>query len=191
MTAAGWAGASRDAPARPADTRTTMANQLELYLIRHGAAAAGGAAFPDDAKRPLTERGVASLRKEGRGLARLGVSFDVILTSPFVRARQTADILAAELPSPPPVVTTEALAPGGTFPALLDELANHARRRRFALIGHEPGLGELAARLIGLRQPLPFKKGGVCRIDFPGPPISPPGTLRWLLAPGLLRKLRK
>ena len=62
-----------------------MAAGYELYLIRHGIAEDRGEAWPDDTKRPLTEQGIARLKKEARGLARLGVSFDVVLTSPQFR----------------------------------------------------------------------------------------------------------
>jgi phosphohistidine phosphatase len=162
----------------------------ELYLIRHGVAEERSDAWPDDAKRPLTEDGMSRMRKATRGLAELDVSFDVILTSPLVRARQTAEILAAGLDPAPTVVTVDALAPGGAYAALVTELAKHARRTRVALVGHEPGIGELAARLIGSRHPIEFKKGAVCRIDLDELPPSGPGDLRWLLPPKILRALR-
>jgi len=167
-----------------------MADGCELYLIRHGLAEARGEAWPDDTKRPLTERGVARLRKSGRGLVNLGVSFDVIVTSPLVRARQTADALASTFDVRPPIVTAEALAPGGTWAALSAELEKHSRRSAIALVGHEPGMGELAARLLGSKEPIPFKKGAVARIDVDALPPSGPGLLRWFLPPKILRALR-
>ena len=72
----------------------------ELYLIRHGLAEERGEAWPDDTKRPLTDEGMSRMRKAARGLARLGVSFDAILTSPLTRARQTAGNLLGELDRP-------------------------------------------------------------------------------------------
>ena len=66
---------------------------LSLYLVRHGLAAERGAEWPDDGKRPLVPRGVARLRKEAAALKTLDVTFDVILTSPLTRAKQTADVL--------------------------------------------------------------------------------------------------
>lgn len=167
-----------------------MAHAHELYLIRHGVAEDRGEAWPDDAKRPLTDRGIARLRKAARGLAAIGVDFDVILTSPLVRARQTADVIAAGLEPRPAIVAVDALAPGAGWPALAAELARHARRPRIALVGHEPGMGELAARLIGTRHALEFKKGAMARIDVSAVPPVGPGTLRWLLPPGVLRRLR-
>jgi phosphohistidine phosphatase len=168
-----------------------MAASLELYLIRHGVAEERGSAYRDDTKRPLSEAGTDALRKAACGLARFGVSFDLVLTSPLVRARQTADVLAAALRPRPSIIEIAALAPGGTFQALVEELAARTSGHRIALIGHEPDLSQLAARLAGLRQPLPFKKGAVCRIDFAAAPPSPPGTLRWFLPPAALRKMKK
>jgi phosphohistidine phosphatase len=163
----------------------------ELYLIRHGVAEARGEAWPDDAKRPLTEQGMAKVRKGARGLVRLGVSLDVILTSPLVRARQTADIVAGAFDARPHIVNSEALAPEGSFQAVLADLEKQSRRTSIALVGHEPGIGELAARLAGSRHPFEFKKGGMCRIDVEALPPAGPGTLLWFLTPRILRRLCK
>jgi phosphohistidine phosphatase len=168
-----------------------MSGPYELYLIRHGLAEKRGDAWPDDSKRPLTEQGMSRLRKSARGLARVGVTFDVILTSPLVRARQTAEVIAGTLDPRPPVVTAEPLAPGGLYPAVLAELEKQARRPRIALVGHEPGIGELAARLAGSRHPIEFKKGAICRIDVDAFPPPEPGTLRWFLTPKIMRGLRR
>jgi phosphohistidine phosphatase len=166
-----------------------VADAVELYLIRHGLAAQGGDSYPDDAKRPLTQQGVERLKREAEGLVELDVAFDLILTSPLVRARQTADVLAAALPSRPAIVNTNALAPGAGRSAIVDELAEHAQCRRIALVGHEPDIGELAARLIGARTAIEFKKGAICRIDVQALPPAGPGRLRWLLTPRILRKV--
>jgi phosphohistidine phosphatase len=163
----------------------------ELYLIRHGVAEARGDAWPDDAKRPLTERGITRLRKSARALARLGVSLDVVLTSPLIRTRQTAEIVAAAFDPRPTVVNVESLAPGGSQASVLAELEKHLRRGRIALVGHEPGIGELAGRLAGVRHALEFKKGAVCRIDVDTLPPRGAGTLRWFLTPKVLRNLRR
>ena len=168
-----------------------MAAPYELYLIRHGIAEARGDAWPDDAKRPLTEDGISRLKKEARGLARLNVAFDVILTSPLVRTRQTAEVFAGALDSRPALVNAESLAPGGTYAALVADLEKHARKHSIALVGHEPGIGELAARLIGSRHPIEFKKGAVCRIDLDEVPPSGPGDLRWMLTPKILRGIKR
>src|SRR5438046_7785006 len=96
-----------------------MAGPYELYLVRHGLAQERGDMWPDDSKRPLTEEGMSGMQKATRGLARLGVSLDVVLTSPLVRARQTAEIVAGGLDPRPPLVNVESLAPDGNYAALI------------------------------------------------------------------------
>jgi phosphohistidine phosphatase len=164
---------------------------FELYLIRHGVAEARSDAWPDDTKRPLTEDGMSRLRKSARSLARVGVSFDVILTSPLVRTHQTAEIVAAAFSPKPPVVNLDALAPDGSSAAVIAELENHVKRTRIAIVGHEPGIGELAARLVGMRREMEFKKGAIARVDVEQLPPKGPGVLRWFISPKFLRALKK
>ncbi len=168
-----------------------MPEPFELYLIRHAIAEERGDKWPDDDKRPLSLEGTARMRKAANGLVRAGVALDVVLTSPLVRARQTAEIVAGAFTPRPPIVTADPLAPGGSYAGVLAELEKQGRRRRLALVGHEPDLGDLAAKLAGIRQPLPFKKGAVCRIDVDALPPQRPGTLVWLITPGILRLLGK
>ena len=162
---------------------------LELYLIRHGVAAERGEEYPDDSKRPLTSDGISRLRREVKGLDALDISFDLILSSPLVRAKQTADVFAEGMKSKPSVATTDALTPAGGPAAVIQELGKHMRKARIALVGHEPNMGELAAHLIGAKVALPFKKGAICRIDFAVFPPKGKGQLVWFLPPRLLRKL--
>jgi phosphohistidine phosphatase len=168
-----------------------MPGSFELYLIRHAIAAERGEEWPDDDKRPLTEDGMSRMRKAARGLARLDVSIDVVFTSPLVRARQTAEIVVAALDTRPSIVTIDSLAPGAAYASLMADLEKHGRKPRLALVGHEPGLGELAGRLIGSRRAIEFKKGAVCRIDLDELPPNGPGQLRWFMTPRILRALKK
>src|SRR5262245_17225978 len=117
-----------------------MAGPYELYLIRHAVAEERGDDWPDDTKRPLSEDGASRMRTNARGLARLGATVDVIVTSPLVRARQTADIVAAALNPRPPIVTADSLGPGGTYQAFTADLEKQSRRSRIAIVGHEPGI---------------------------------------------------
>jgi phosphohistidine phosphatase len=166
-----------------------MAGPRELYLIRHAIAADRGEEWPDDDKRPLTQRGVARFKEAVEGFNKLDGGVDEIFTSPLVRARQTAEILAAGLPGKASVKVLDALAPGHTPTSVMAQLARSARRRRIALVGHEPALGELAAHLIGAGRALPFKKGGICRIDVESLTSRRPGALTWFVQPKLLRGL--
>jgi len=168
-----------------------MAGPFELYLIRHGLAEERGDAWPDDAKRPLTAEGMTRLRKAARGMAQLGLSFDVILTSPLVRTRQTAEIVAGGLEPHPSIVNVDSLAPDGNYASIVTDLEKHARKTRIALVGHEPGIGELAARLLGSRHAIEFKKGAIARVDIEEIPPAGPGDLRWLMTPKILRALKR
>jgi phosphohistidine phosphatase len=135
----------------------------------------------------LSRAGIDRMKKAAKGIHRLDLRFDVVITSPLVRARQTAEIVAGAFRKHPPVTELGSLAPDGHQADLLADLRAHARRARIALVGHEPNLGELAAHLIGSRHPLHFRKGGVCRIDVATLPPSRPGTLQWFVTPAMLR----
>jgi phosphohistidine phosphatase len=163
----------------------------EIYVIRHGVAEERGEAWPDDTKRPLTADGVSRLRKVARGLINLGVAFDVVLTSPLVRAKQTADAIAGAFDARPPIVTIDSLSPGSSYASLLLDLEKQSRRSRIALVGHEPGIGEFAARLAGSRHPFELKKGAVCRVDIETLPPAGSGALRWFLTPKILRAIKR
>jgi phosphohistidine phosphatase len=163
----------------------------ELYVVRHAIAAERGADWPDDDRRPLTEKGIVRFKDGIAGLNWLEVTIDEIFTSPLVRAKQTADLLAAGVAGKPPVKILAALAPGNGPDEVMTQLARAAKRRRIALVGHEPGLGELAAHLIDAARPLPFRKGGVCRIDVQGLTEERAGALIWFVTPKMLRQLGK
>lgn len=168
-----------------------MPEGFSLYIVRHAIAEERGDAYPDDSRRPLSSKGMAKFRRVAGGLAALGVSLDHILTSPLVRARQTADILAQQLGGHPRVTEIDALAPDGTFQDLTRALQECTQARSIGLVGHEPSIGELAARLVGLRAPLEFRKGAVCRVDLEALPPAGPGHLRWFATPKMLAKLSK
>ena len=168
-----------------------MAGPYQLYLIRHAVAEERGDAWPDDSKRPLSEDGMERLQRSARGLVRLDLWIDLVLTSPLVRARQTADIVASAFDPRPSIVTIESLAPEGSYASLVADLEKHARKTRVALVGHEPGIGELGARLIGSRHSFEFKKGAVCRIDVDEIPPVGPGDLRWMLTPKVMMSIKK
>src|SRR5215212_8146484 len=137
--------------------------QCEIYLVRHAIAAERGSEWPDDDQRPLTDRGIHRFKEEVAGLRWLEASIEEVISSPLVRAKQTADLLAAGIDGKPVVRILKALEPGHSPAAIMTQVARLARRPRLALVGHEPGLGELAAHLIGASRPLPFRKGSICR----------------------------
>ncbi|MGH9432462.1 MAG: phosphohistidine phosphatase SixA [Terriglobia bacterium] len=163
-----------------------------LYLMRHGdAAVAEGPGFESDAKRQLTADGKIRMKEICRGLKRLGVEFDWVVTSPLVRAAETGVVVAGAIDEQPPLDRCEALRPDGSPDDLVAFLTTHPERKNVILVGHEPDLSSLAAHLIGAghRANLGFKKGGCCLIRFDGSPSRGLGLLIWWLTPRLLRKL--
>jgi phosphohistidine phosphatase len=163
----------------------------ELYLVRHAIADDRGPEWPNDAKRPLTEHGIARFKEAVDGLAEIDVEIDEIFTSSLVRAKQTAELLASHVNGKPSVKILKTLEPGHGPTAVVQQLAREAKKRRVALVGHEPDLGELASHLLGTKKPVPFKKGGICRIDVQSLPSTRAGTLVWMLPPKILRKLAR
>jgi phosphohistidine phosphatase len=168
-----------------------MAARTQLYLVRHAIAAERGPNYPDDRERPLTSEGIARFKRVVEGLKEFDVKLELVLTSPLVRAAHTAELLVAGIGGKPRVEVLEALAPSGRMTQVLDAIAKFSKRfHHIALVGHEPDLGELAVRLLRARGTIEFKKGAVCSIELDGAMPTGPGTLKWLLPPRALRKLR-
>ncbi|MCL4812846.1 MAG: phosphohistidine phosphatase SixA [Vicinamibacteraceae bacterium] len=160
-----------------------------IYLMRHGVAVEAGPDWPNDADRPLTDQGRARVRQIAAGLLALDVQPDEILTSPFVRTRETADLVAEAFARQPRVTPSAALAPGVRPLDALNALGKYARRKQLLLVGHMPGIGALAARLVGARRALAFKKGAVCCVEIDTLPPSGPGHVQWFIPPKTLRRL--
>ena len=179
-------------PKDTGDERPVATTGYELYILRHGIAVdRGSAGFSDDSKRPLTPEGKKKMKEIMTGLVNAGLDLDWIVSSPLVRARETAEIVADELGTRAPLDLCDALRPGGSPEDLIAYLAKQASRKRVMVVGHEPDLSELAARLIGAGRhvQLAFKKGGCCLITFLEFPPKSPGQLVWWLTPKLMRKL--
>ncbi len=168
---------------------------MDLVIIRHAIAedrdifAQTG---KDDSQRPLTERGQERMRRAAGGLHGLVPSFDVIATSPYTRANETADIVAAVYGGPDPVLV-DALVPGGDRQAFLSWLTTKDSDSTGAAVGHEPDLGMLASWLLAASREhfVEFKKGAACLVHWDGKPSAGAGWLSWALTPGQLRKMRK
>ncbi len=164
---------------------------MRLYVVRHGIAEET-TPTGDDRGRRLTPRGQMKMRAGALGLKRFGVELDVLLTSPFVRAAETATIIAEVYDGRPQPSEVPALAQGLPPAETVKALRAYARHEHVAIVGHEPGLSGLVALLTtgaadGLAVDL--KKGGVAAIDVDGVPGPRRGTLRWLVTPRQLRRL--
>lgn len=165
---------------------------MNLYLIRHGLAAElGEQGIFQDSQRPLTEAGRKKMRKISRGLRELEVHFDRILTSPYRRARETAEILAEEFKLAAPVVM-EALAPAVEPGFLVAEINQKYLAENLALVGHEPDLTRLISLWLtgGEQLALTMKKGGVCALSVWGElRLGRCAQLEWLAPPVLVGNL--
>lgn len=169
-----------------------MAATFELYVVRHAIAAERGPNYPDDRERPLTREGIARFKQAVEGLKTLDVEIDLVVTSPLVRAMHTAELLVAGIGGKPRLETLDALAPGGRSATVMEALAKFAKRySRIAIVGHEPDLGELTAKLLRARGTIEFKKGAVCCLELDGATPTGPATLKWLMPPRMLRKTRR
>jgi len=161
---------------------------MRLLIVRHATAVDAGTAGITDAERFLTPEGREKFERAAAGLARLVDRPDALLTSPLLRARQTAEIAAAAWGGVTPR-TLEALA-GGTFAEQAKALDACPRDATVCVVGHEPHVSDLLGRLLGSRKGdrLSFKKGGAALVDVPGA-LAAGGRLVWFLPPKVLREL--
>ena len=162
--------------------------------MRHGIAVAGDQpGIESDSARQLTSKGTKRMQQAARGVRRLGVSFDKILTSPFVRARQTAEIVAESLGLEDRLEDFSELTPENSVDRLISGLTRFQDKDHLLLVGHNPLLTHVASFLIAGKKDTKFrialKKGGLCCIEIDGLPPANPGTLHWFLTPKQLRRL--
>ena len=160
---------------------------MNLYILRHGLAVDPGTAeFAKDSERPLTPKGERKLWKIAQAIEELELSFDLILSSPYVRALQTAQIVAEALDLRKKLETTETLTPDGSTEKLVD-LINRRKPRveEVLLVGHEPYLSELISLLVSgnTESAVTMKKGGLCKLTSELLEEGRCATLEWLLTP--------
>lgn len=157
---------------------------MQLFLIRHADALPLDETMDGDEARPLSEEGHQQIGRLASAFRRLDARPDILLSSPLVRARQTAELLAGRLGRHEQAVEETAhLAPGGSQRRLL-KLLRKLGAGQAALVGHEPDLGRLAARLVGgKRARIEFAKGGIACIACDDPPRRGAGVLLWMLTP--------
>lgn len=162
-----------------------------FILFRHGIAAPRDA-YDDDTKRPLTEEGVVKTGRAAEGLATLG-RVDRIVTSPYKRARQTADLLLKAFKDEPGLEEHDALSGGIDYDRIVEAM-NGRQGETLVLVGHEPDMSELTAYLLTghTEMAVDFKKAGACRIAFDTDRAAPgAGELIYFLPPKVLRGLRE
>ena len=163
---------------------------MDIYVLRHGVATERGAAgYRRDSDRPLTKEGDEKMHQIAEAMLGMELKFDLILSSPYTRAEQTARIVANELDEE--VTFTEALIPDGSPISLIAEI-NDEKPQRLLLVGHEPDLSRLISVLVtgGGDAVIDLKKGGLCKLTSDKLVFGQCATLNWLLTPKQLRSLR-
>jgi phosphohistidine phosphatase len=167
---------------------------MELFILRHGIATERGKEFRgSDAQRPLTSKGRQKMRRIAKAMRALELSFDLILSSPLLRARQTADIVAEELKLVEQRKFSSHLAPEGDPRDLIRDLKRlHRGSKKVLLVGHEPYLSNLLGALLA-GQPIidiNLKKGGLCLLRIDSLQNGRCATLEWLMTPRQMTKIR-
>lgn len=159
---------------------------MNLYLIRH-AIAEEETSSGEDSQRGLTDKGAKKMRLIAKGLRTLGVEFDLIVSSPYLRAVQTSEILS-DVFKKKKFVLSENLMPMGDIDLLIAEINEKYSVNSLAIVGHEPYLSTLVSLLTAGGSPveMTFKKGGVCYLSTDDMHHTRKATLEWLLTPGVL-----
>jgi len=160
-----------------------------LYIVRHAwAGHYGDPQWPDDFQRPLSEEGRRRFAQVVAELAGRGFRPEVVVTSPLVRCRQTAETIAEQLAGKPEVVEHDGLLPGNSLKSILQWTARRSDRYgEIAWVGHAPDVGRMTAELIGAPDGwIRFGKGSVAAVRFHESPSAGEGELRWLVTAKVL-----
>jgi phosphohistidine phosphatase len=160
---------------------------MRLLFIRHAMAISASGDLRDE-DRPLSPEGEKRFRQTARMLARVAPKPDALLTSPHLRARQTAAIAAKAWGNRCPIV--EPALADGDWPGMCRALATYAEDNTIALVGHESWISMITARLLGSRnhRAFDYRKGGVALIEVESLPACQ-GTLVWFIPPRVFRHM--
>jgi phosphohistidine phosphatase len=158
---------------------------MDIYLLRHGIAEDGHAGQPDS-ERALTPEGKKKLRNVLRVAASADIRPSLILTSPYRRAVQTAQLAAEILEYKGDLLRTKTLEPGSPPASVWEEIRVHKNEPSVLLAGHEPLFSSLTAYLLGCPElQIDFKKGGLACVEIAVFGAAPRGVLKWYLTPKL------
>jgi phosphohistidine phosphatase len=164
---------------------------MDLYLLRHGIAVElGEQGYTKDSARPLTAEGIDKLKKIAKAMSAMELEFDLILSSPYLRARQTAEIVAERFKNE--IDYTDLLVPHASPLDTLEELRKkYAKKKSILLVGHNPNLSVLISYLTCPDDNLVvlLKKGGLCKLEFEGKPERDGALLAYLLTPKQMTKI--
>jgi phosphohistidine phosphatase len=160
---------------------------MEIYILRHGIAVNRGTpGYKKDSDRPLTTEGEEKVHQIAKAMLAMELKFDLILSSPYLRAKQTAEIVAGELDEE--TTLTDLLTPDGNPLELIREL-NDEKPQSVLLVGHEPYLSGLISVLVTgeSHAAIELKKGGLCKLSADRVAFGQCATLNWLLTPKQMR----
>ncbi|PWU16803.1 MAG: phosphohistidine phosphatase SixA [Verrucomicrobia bacterium] len=160
---------------------------MTLYILRHGLAGeSGDPRYPRDSERPLTPKGKRKMGCIAEAMKRLDISLDIILSSPYVRARQTAEIVAKRFKARRRLSLLEALTPDGSPEELVEHINTlDVPHETVLLSGHEPYLSRFISVLIAGNPDLAIelKKGGLCKLEIETLRYDRCACIQWLLTP--------
>lgn len=160
---------------------------MEIFLLRHGIAVERDVfELENDSARPLTAKGKRQLRHVSAAIKKLELNFDLILSSPFLRAKETAEIVAADLKLEKRLKFSDALTPEHDVKNFAQQLQKlKPSPKRILLVGHEPFLSRLISQWVtgGLSLQMDFKKGGLVKLEAEKLSAGKCATLAWLLTP--------
>jgi len=166
---------------------------MNLFFLRHGKACARSRKWRPDGTRPLTRDGEKKMFEAARGMQTLDLSFDLILTSPYIRAFRTAEILGEVFESKKVFETTN-LIPEAEPEAVIDEInENFPTLKQIVLVSHEPFMTRLISALLSGKDALSIelRKGGCCKLSVNNLRFGACASLEWLMTPRQLAKLAK
>ena len=164
---------------------------MKLYLVRHAIAEDRGTDHEDDSLRPLTDKGREKMQKIAQALKTLGVSPDLIVSSPYVRASQTASILTKTFKYNEEILYNDLLMPMGQPDDMIGEINEKYSVDELMLVGHEPNLSSLISILLAGSSDISInlKKGGVCCLSVDDLHYDRKAVLEWLVTPKISTKV--
>lgn len=165
---------------------------MRIYLIRHSNAVDPGTpGYEEDSQRPLTEKGRDKMNKIASALKALKVKPELIVSSPYVRARQTAEILAKVLKYKRDLAFSDVLVPMGNADDVVGEINEKYAVDELILVGHEPCIsGLIGALIVGNPElSINIKNGGVCCLSSDDLRVERRAILEWVLPPKILSAL--
>lgn len=155
---------------------------MKLYFLRHGIAVDAEVWHGSDSDRPLTPDGIARMKREAKAMQRLGIVPDIVVSSPLLRAKQTAEIVAARLELGNRLREDARVGFGFGADDARAIAGEHETARSIMFVGHEPSMSGTIGKITGGSR-IDFKKGGLACVELDD---DSPGRLAWLLTPKLL-----